>query len=311
MVKRPIRQKSRAFGIDGFIWLIALSGQILSIVDHRHFHGLCFELCKLMRKGQYTCVVALNRDSDMKIHLDDPYWAQLVASSYQYERDFSHVLDLVRGIPYVSIDCGANYGYWSILLSSKETGARKVLAIEASPDTFALLQENCALNNNRFDCVNIAVSDTTGRKVGIHKDPGRHYSDHIVEKMAYEKDEHTVTTTNLDDVVRWYFGEIPEYLLVKLDVEGEEINALKGSSDLLNRDVLFYYEDHGNDPESKVTRYVLEELGLTVLFCTKDDRIIRIHTSEEASQYKIRKDAGYNFLACKEQSRFLQALSES
>lgn len=309
MIRRLILQKSNAFGIDVFIWLIALSGLILSVIRHRHFQGVCNVFGKLMRKERYTCVVVLNADSAMKIHLDDPYWARLVAASYKYERSFWHVLDLLRDIPYFCVDCGANFGYWSILLSSRQMGSHKVLAVEASPGTFTILQENRALNNGRFDCVNAAVSDSTGHKVSIDMSSG-HPSAHITREIAYQRDKPLITTTTLDDVIVRYFGEIPVRLLVKLDVEGEEINAFKGASDLLNRDVLFCYEDHGSDPENQVTRYVMEELGLTVLFCTDGARIFRIHTAEEASQYKPREEIGYNFYACKEQSRFLQVLSE-
>jgi FkbM family methyltransferase len=292
-----------------FIWLVALSGQILSVINHRHFQGVCNMWRRLILRGQYTCVVALDSDSAMKVRLDDSYWARLVAASFEYEPEFLSVLDSLRGIPYVFVDCGANFGYWSILLSSRRMSNRKVLAVEASSETFTFLQENRALNNDRFGCVNAAISDSTGRKVAIDIAAG-HPSAHVTHEVTDEEDERLITTTTLDDVIKGFFGEIPDCLLVKLDVEGEEINAFKGASELLDRDVLFFYEDHGSDPENLVTRYVLEELGLAVLFCTDDARIFRIHAMEEASQYKPQEEIGYNFLACKEQSRFLRALYE-
>ncbi|MEH0072816.1 hypothetical protein V6L77_25490 [Pannonibacter sp. Pt2-lr] len=59
-------------------------------------------------------------------------------------------------------------------------------------------------------------------------------------------------------------GHIPQDgpLVLKLDVEGVEIEALRGGVALLMRDVLVIYEEHGSDRSHAVSRYLREECGM-------------------------------------------------
>ena len=114
----------------------------------------------------------------------------------------------------------------------------------------------------------------------------------------------------MDDVVQSFFHTDSKHIIIKLDVEGEEINALKGAKNLLEKDVLLYYEDHGMDRECKVTRYVLEELGMCVFFCQSDGSFIQITRAEEAEKVKAKRSVGYNFFSCHSDSVFLEVLQE-
>jgi Methyltransferase FkbM domain len=104
-----------------------------------------------------------------------------------------------------------------------------------------------------------------------------------------------VPTLTLDDVVATN-GADTNPLIVKLDIEGAEIAALHGGRKLLESDALLLYEDHGKDPESRVSAAVLE-LGWTVF----------LGGSEGFSQtdlsgirgYKARPNVAYNLIACR------------
>ena len=50
--------------------------------------------------------------------------------------------------------------------------------------------------------------------------------------------------------------------LIKLDVEGVEIEAIKGGARLLQGDSVILCEEHGNDPHHTVSRYILEQTPL-------------------------------------------------
>ncbi len=308
---RPIISKNGNFGTYCLIFTIASAGEVSALVKHRLYWRVCNSIAHLIKGRGLSCVISLSEDSCMRVFLDDPYWSRMISKSYEYEPDFYRVLERLREIEFVFIDCGANFGYWSIILSSKAMRERSVLAIEASRETFEYLIENCNLNQNRFASAHYAISSHTGDEVEIDS-PSGHAGAHIKrENLPTDtKDrKNTITTITLDDAVRQHFGEIPDYLLVKLDVEGEEINAFKGASTLLEKDVLFYYEDHGNDPTCKVTGFVLDQLGLQVFYCPSDSRLVKIANLEEAAKVKTRKSYGYNFLACKSSSRFLLALT--
>ena len=53
--------------------------------------------------------------------------------------------------------------------------------------------------------------------------------------------------------------------LIKLDVEGVEIEAIKGGTRLLQGDSVILCEEHGNDPHHTVSRYILEQTPLKLI----------------------------------------------
>ena len=53
--------------------------------------------------------------------------------------------------------------------------------------------------------------------------------------------------------------------LIKLDVEGVEIDAIKGGTRLLQGDSMILCEEHGNDPRHTVSRYILEQTPLKLI----------------------------------------------
>ena len=66
---------------------------------------------------------------------------------------FRHSAD----VDYTLLDCGANYGYWSVLVSSKPYGSHKAIAIEPSSQNFAKLANNAEINGNRFEAMKCAI----------------------------------------------------------------------------------------------------------------------------------------------------------
>jgi len=286
--------------------LIGMGGLLLRPVRHRLFWRLCNALAPL--GGGRSCVLEVDENSVMKVLLDDPYRSRMVASSFDYEPDFKSVIARLTSLDFVFLDCGANFGYWSILLSSEKYGGHDTVAIEAAHDTLEILLENCALNRNRFRCLHRALSSETGRSVVMDSTAG-HAGARLAELGAASTGSRTVDTVTLDDAAIEAFGAIPSRILVKLDVEGQEINALAGARRLLEADVAFYYEDHGRDESSAVTAFVLDTLGLNVHFANTTGGLQAISSPREASRVKVRKSYGYNFIATKPDSAFLDFVS--
>jgi hypothetical protein len=83
--------------------------------------------------------------------------------------------------------------------------------------------------------------------------------------------------------------------LIKLDVEGVEIEAIKGGARLLQTDSVILCEEHGNDPHHTVSRYILEKTPLTLI--VYDPRSSRMETVTELSildRIKVSTHVGYN-----------------
>jgi hypothetical protein len=113
----------------------------------------------------------------------------------------------------------------------------------------------------------------------------------------------SVETITLDAVADEYLNPT-DPVIVKLDVEGAEIDALKGASKLLALGTLIIYEDHGMDASSAVTKFVLEDLGLNVYFLDHNRELRRVFSAEDASALKVNRKKGYNFLAAARDSPF-------
>jgi hypothetical protein len=83
--------------------------------------------------------------------------------------------------------------------------------------------------------------------------------------------------------------------LIKLDVEGVEIEAIKGGARLLQADSVILCEEHGNDPRHTVSRYILEQTPLKLI--VYDPRSKRLETVSELSildRIKVSTHVGYN-----------------
>ncbi|MBX2860460.1 MAG: FkbM family methyltransferase [Vampirovibrio sp.] len=309
MLTRPVLEKTPGFlpwlAIQTLGWL----GCLFSAVEYRGYWYACRWVGSWFTGKNATCLLELSPDSAFTVSLHDPYWTQLIAEGYHYEDDFAQTLHRLKSIDFVFMDCGANFGYWSILLSSKAFGSRQVLAIEASQTTYQNLMNNCQQNSNRFVCLHRAISAQSGETVYIDSTRS-HAGAHISHEGSDAATSYPVQTIRLDDAVAENFPELPARLLIKLDVEGQEINAFKSARQIQQKlDVLFYYEDHGKDASCAVTRYVLEEANLKVFFCGKDGQIHPIQSVQDAAQVKVKKSYGYNFFACQPDSAFMPLLA--
>jgi hypothetical protein len=83
--------------------------------------------------------------------------------------------------------------------------------------------------------------------------------------------------------------------LIKLDVEGVEIEAMKGGARLMQGDSVLLCEEHGSDPRHTVSRYILEQTPLKLI--VYDPRSNRLETVCEPSildRIKVSTHVGYN-----------------
>ena len=189
-------------------------------------------------------------------------------------------------------------------MSSKRFGNARVFAAEASSQTFLKLLKNSGLNRNRFTCLNCALSQRSDEEVVFVTEDRKHAAAHIRHRSAAKSDhsllEERVPTLAIDDLFeRYVVHPGSEIIVLKLDVEGEEINVLKGASNVLReRDVLLIYEDHGADEACQVTSFAIDN-AMSVYFLSPASKLMRIRSVEDARIQKRSKHIGYNFFACR------------
>jgi FkbM family methyltransferase len=268
-------------------------------LQHRGFMKLARWCGRLAPPGQ-RCTVDLAPDTRFIVETVDPYWSRLVSERFEYERGTGFALRHLSDIDYTFIDAGANFGYWSVLVTSRRYGAKPTVAIEPVTETFRALEENRRINGGRFATLQRALAEESGAPVVIRYPRtvvGARVSASCVggERPAQDLGTETVESVSLDAVL----GEfVPPHspVIVKLDVEGMEVPALRGSRLLSERDWLVIYEDHGNDPTCATSDFVLG-LDASVFFVTSQADVHPIGSLDDVRGFKHRTGIGYNFFA--------------
>ena len=258
-----------------------------------HFSHMGYNACaNLLRKTlpERNIAVRLNDDAVFEFPYGDGYWSKLLNRAYTYEDELELLFEDSIDVDYVLIDCGANYGYWSVLVSSRPFGAHKVIAIEPSAENFPKLANNAHVNGDRFETMKCAIGSARGtaRLSGT-----KHEAFSIAGSTSAGGEE--VPVIALDNLIDdGKVAGVGKYL-IKLDVEGVEIEAIKGGARLLAADSVILCEEHGNDPDHTVSRYILDQTPLKLI--VYDPRTKRLETVTELSildRIKVSTHVGYN-----------------
>lgn len=269
--------------------------------------GVAMQAIKPLLHSQLCCVHFAD-GSRLYFRLDDVYWNSFIRQpDFNYEPEIAKFLLKLKDIDYLFFDCGANIGYWSVLVTSEMLGCKRAIAVEASRETMSILQQNCNANNQRFKIFRKAMFEYDGHTLFFSD--GHHAARHIVAPEGVNSvDIEPVISTTVDALARQLHLSESERIVIKLDVEGAEISALKGAHEVLKRDTLVIYEDHGNDPNHTTTRYVLHELGYPVFSIASDGAITEVEEFRALDWLKEDPKIGYNFVTCPPGSGFHQWL---
>ena len=267
---------------------LSTGSKISSTFSHRGYNG-CANLLRRTLPVR-DIAIKLNSDATFAFPYGDGYWSKLLNRSFSYEDELELLFRDSVDVDYTLIDCGANFGYWSVLVSSAPYGSHKAIAIEPSSQNFAILANNAEINNNRFEVMKCAIgaSKGTARLSGT-----KHEALSIAGDAASGgEDVPVIALDNLLDDGKLAAGG--KYL-IKLDVEGVEIEAIKGGTRLLQGDSVLLCEEHGNDPNHTVSRYILDQTPLKLI--VYDPRSNRLETVTELSildRIKVSSHVGYN-----------------
>ncbi|HET7889503.1 MAG TPA: FkbM family methyltransferase [Bradyrhizobium sp.] len=266
---------------------LATGSKISSHFSHRGYNGCA----NLLRKTlpERNIAIKLNEDATFEFPYGDGYWSKLLNRSYSYEDELELLFRHSRDVDYTLLDCGANYGYWSVLVTSKPFGAHRAIAVEPSSDNFSKLANNARVNGNRFETMKCAIGATKGTA----RLSGTKHEAFSIAGSADRGEE--VPVMALDDLLD--DGKIAPggKYIIKLDVEGVEIDAIKGGTKLLAGDSVIICEEHGNDPDHTVSRYILEQTPLKlIVYDPRSDRLETLNELSILDRIKVSSNIGYN-----------------
>jgi FkbM family methyltransferase len=170
----------------------------------------------------------------------------------------------------VVFDIGANVGFFSLLSARLAGPGGRVEAFEPVPASAAAIAANAAANDFGTITVNeVAVTDHQGPAELLIV--GDHSWSHLAERGWHPKTSATrqVQCVVLDD--RIDAGVLPAPDVIKIDIEGSEVAALRGlSRTLRSRNVVVICELHDTNREVLA---LLSELGYSVINIDGDTSI--------------------------------------
>lgn len=161
------------------------------------------------------------------------------------------------------IDAGSHLGYETLLMAQLVGPSGRVLALEPTPETFAMLDANIERNDLHHV---VAVAVAAGDAAGEARFASRGTS--LTNSLARHLDDDTATievrVDTLDALAHAHLADRP-VRLVKIDVEGAEEQALAGAASLIDRGALVLLEINritSRDGTAVLQR--LHDLGLDV-----------------------------------------------
>ena len=179
------------------------------------------------------------------------------------------------------IDCGANVGYFSVQAGALVGKDGRVVAIEANPETYKLLERNLKANN--FGTAIQCAVTSRGGEVELFV-PGSWdvYSslraDSVVEGLPNHS--YKVKGRKLDELVEEL--ALARVDLIKIDVEGGELDVLNSATKLLARFRPFIVMEYGSrtwpafDATPESLKLLARETGYAInLFHHREQKLVR------------------------------------
>ncbi len=146
-----------------------------------------------------------------------------------YEKETTNLLLNLN--PRTFIDVGAHIGRFSIILANKGS---KVIAIEPSRKNFQAIKKNIKLNNlkNKIKTVMVGCGEKKEDKI-LYFIPHNEGLSSLEKKEGAKKE--IIKIEKLDNIYKNLDLNFKDVDVIKIDVEGFELNVLKGGQDILKK----------------------------------------------------------------------------
>jgi FkbM family methyltransferase len=198
-------------------------------------HQLRLDLWKYFHAKRLVAPFAIPWYDGLRVTIylgNDMSFCLYVAGTYE-PNEFMYLGQVLRpGMTF--IDVGANDGLYTLFASRRVGSTGRVIAIEPSSREFTRLERNLLLNyTSNVSALRLAASNREGA-AALHLAGFGHEGLNTLGEFAYSIDEQTVEEigmTTLDGICEK--NQLGRIDVLKIDVEGGELNVLKGAKTAL------------------------------------------------------------------------------
>jgi FkbM family methyltransferase len=167
---------------------------------------------------EFSIVVGKNPDDEIAI--------AILENKYQFPRHYQMLFDIVQPNGFV-LDLGAHIGTFSLMAGAS---GYHVISVEASSRNANLLKESIRINDfKNVKLVQAAISDREGSMEFIQDGP---YGMVANPNVKGKRQTTTVPSITVDLLLAQNHWK--NVGMVKMDIEGSEVNAIKGMTNLLS-----------------------------------------------------------------------------
>jgi len=181
------------------------------------------------RRGKLPVIVPWHGDTRLRLYLDNEL-SHTLFSGGSFEPNEFALLDRVLQPGMVFVDGGANEGTYAIFAAARVGPAGRVVAVEPSRREVTRLRGNVALNRLRnIAIVEAALAEAAGWVQLLIAEP-QHAGQNTLGEFAYSirsVGTEEVAAITLDELVEQH--ALTRLDVLKLDLEGAELRALKGA----------------------------------------------------------------------------------
>lgn len=210
------------------------------------------------RRGVLVSNLGIDRRLAWEVPVDAPVEAFGRPLDQPAERGALAALRAFADVEIDLLDIGAHRGLYAVALAND---FRRVLAVEADPELSASLRTNLARNDlSNVRVVEAAISDRLG-VASFYRNLDSSLMGSLEQDFAegHRRDAITVETLTIERLVE---TEGIDRFVVKIDVEGHGMAAVRGLGSALERCEALIVEITANEVDAGLARHLIRDRGL-------------------------------------------------
>lgn len=262
----------------------------------------------------HTLIPVLERSKGLKTMPDDPLWFRLELLTDRHEPETTALIRQLARPGMTVLDVGAHVGYYARMCSAAVGPQGRVIALEPHPRNHSYLLQNLKGRSN-VTALQVAAAEAEGiaelydylmmsASGSLHYDErlrdtqrAQLTDDDFAPRMAsgHQVETFTVRTAPLDDLL----GEqgISRVDLVKMDIEGAEMGALRGMTRTIQQSpdlaLVMEYNPMGLrafDVDPAAALHEIQAMGFARTAIIQPDGSLQDITSDAAAVEKLTAD---------------------